>query len=554
MRPRPIFNLPSTAWPIRDDHDLMPGKARLLPCAAFIALLSASCVPASDAPQATGKPRIDGIFSISLTGDPGGLDPYQAATFAPAFVLAFAYEGLISRDAQGRPVANLAESWTQTADTVRFRLRSGITCATGQPLTLDDVAANYRYALDPKNHSPQLGAGTLPRGSRVEVDEAAQTLTIHAPSPHSFLAEMTGTMPIVCRRGLQDRSRLLRSTDGTGLFQLTEAVSNSHYLFTRRRNYGWAHDGTRSDTPGLPKTIDVRIIPNPTTAANLLLAGELTAAAVSGPDRRRIEAAGFHAIASRAPATQMWFNQASGRITADEKVRRALELAIDVRQLARIASSGLGLSPVRLAGADPMVCNRKTTDWAALRQDMPAANALLDHAGWVRRADGIRARNGRRLSLRLTWDHDLNDPTSSSYGAEYAVSQWKALGAEVTASGISGPEVSEVLFETGDYDISWTPIVVSMPSRFVQFVAGKPPPEGLNFPHADIPGVEALIAEANTLPGRSSCPKWDEIERLYLRHAAVLPVFDSDNALLSRHATFRLNGLMLMPTSIRLFD
>ena len=62
-----------------------------------------------------------------------------------------------------------------------------------------------------------------------------------------------------------------------------------------------------------------------------------------------------------------------------------------------------------------------------------AANALLDQAGWQRGADGIRSRGGRRLSLSMTWDQDLNDPTSSAYGTEYAVSQWRELGAEVRA-------------------------------------------------------------------------------------------------------------------------
>ena len=523
-----------------------------LACAALLATLAAGCAPAGGPAAGTGRPVIDGTFTVSLTGDPGGLDPHRAATFAPAFILAFAYEGLAARDAGGRLVPNLAESWEQTRNSVRFTLRRGIRCASGEPLAIADVADNYRFILDPANHSPLLGSGALPRGTRLTVDEAARTLTLTSPAPQSFLVDMTGTVPIVCRRGLRDRSRLLQGTEGTGLFRLTEAVSNSRYVFTRRDHYGWAPGGTRSDTPGVPKTIMVRIIPNQTTAANLLLAGELTAASVGGPDRRRIEAAGFRAIRSRAPAVQMWFNQAPGRITAEEEVRRALALAIDVPQLARIGSAGLGLPPVRLAGAEPMACPANTVGSAAPRFDLAAANALLDRAGWRRGADGIRSRDGRRLSLSLTWDQDLNDPTSSAYAAEYAVSQWRALGAEVRARGVGGAEVSEVLFGTGDYDISWTPIVVSMPSRFLQFVAGHPPPEGLNFPHANLPGVDRLVAEANALPGAASCPKWDEVERLYLRHAAVLPVFDSDNALLTRAATFRLNGLLLVAHSIRL--
>jgi peptide/nickel transport system substrate-binding protein len=522
------------------------GAAKQLACAALLSALVCACGPTGVAPAD------EGTFTVSLTGDPGALDPYHAATFAPAFLLALSYEGLIARDPSGRPVPNLAESFEQTPRSVRFTLRQGLTCASGEPLSIEDVADNYRYVLDPANHSPQLGPGGVPRGSRLEVDAATRTLTITTPSPHSFLLDMTGGLPIVCRRGLEDRSRLRQATDGTGLFQLVETAPNSHYVLERRRNYTWGHDGTRSDTQGVPRRVVVRIIPNQTTAANLLLAGDLTAATVGGPDRRRVEAAGFQAVRTRAPAIQMWFNQAPGRIGADARVRRALALAIDVPQLARIASAGLGLPPMRLAGAAPMACPGDVVSQAPTRQDIAAANALLESAGWVRGADGIRSKAGRRLSLSLSWDQDLNDPTSSAYAAEYAVSLWRAIGAEVRSRSVSGAAVGELLFGTGDYDISWTPIVVSMPSRFLLFVSGSPPPGGLNFPHARIAGVERLIDEANALPGRTSCPKWDEIERLYLRDAAVLPVFDSDNAMLTRGATFRLNGLTLVPTSIRL--
>lgn len=514
--------------------------------------LAASCGPSGPARTGTGQPLIDGTFTIALAGDPGNLDPHHSATFAPAFVLAFAYEGLAARGPDGRLHPNLAESWEQSPDRIRFTLRRNLTCADGTPLTLADVADNYRYVLDPANHSTHLGDGGLPRGTRLEVDEAARTLTLRTAALYSFLLEMTGMLPIVCRRGLADRARLRHHTEGTGLFRLTGSVSNSHYAFARRADHHWSPWGTRSDTPGLPRLLNIRIIPNQTTGANLLLAGELSAASISGPDRRRVEAAGFQAFGSRGPGIQMWFNQAPGRITGDEAVRRALIAAIDRPLLARIASAGLGMDPHRLAGAEPMACAGNTVDAVPLRFDMVAANRLLDRAGWRRGADGIRIRGGRRLSLSLIWDYDLNDPTSSAYAAEYAVSQWHALGAEVRARSVNGAGTGEVLFGTGDYDISWVPIVVSLPSRFVRFVSGPTPPQGLNFPHAAFPEVERLTAAANAIAGAASCPSWDAVERLYLTRAAVMPVFDSDYAILSRDARFAVNGLMVVPASIRM--
>ncbi len=515
------------------------------------ALLTASCSPAGP-PRDGGRALVDGTFTVALSGDPGNLDPHHAATYAPAFVLAFAYEGLVARGPDGSVRPNLAERWEQTPDRISFTLRRGITCADGTPLTLADVADNYRYVLDPANRSTHLGGGSVPLGTIVAVDEGANRLTLTTPTPHSFLLEMTGAIPIVCRRGLDDRARLRRGTEGTGLFRLTSSVSNSVYTLARRDHHLWSPWGTRSDTPGVPKQVVIRIIPNQTTAANLLLAGELSAASVGGPDRRRVEAAGFHPYGGRGPAIQMWFNQAPGRITGDESVRRALIAAIDTPLLARIASAGLGMAPRRLAGADPMVCPAETVSAVPTRFDPAAANRLLDRAGWIRGADGIRSRGGRRLSLSLIWDFDLNDATASAYAAEYAVSQWREIGVEVRSRSVNGAGSGEVLFGTGDYDISWVPIVVSLPGRFLRFVSGPVPPEGLNFPHVRLPEVDRLAAEANRVAGAASCPQWDAIERLYLARAAVLPVFDSDHAMLSRDARFASNGLTLIAASIRM--
>ncbi|HEU4969550.1 ABC transporter substrate-binding protein [Sphingomonas sp.] len=524
---------------------MKPGVRLVLTLASCLGLAGCSV-------QQGGSAAGQGVFAVSLSGDPGALDPHKAATFAPAFLLAFAYEGLLARDAAGRLVPNLAESWRQTGRSVTFTLRPGITCADGTPLTTDDVADNYRFVLDRRNGSPQLGPGGVPPGSRVRADRARRQLTIEAPSPLSFLAETTGALPIVCRAGLRDRSRLVRETLGTGLYQLARSVPNSHYDLARRAGYRWGADGTRSDSQGLPARVVVRIISNPSTAANLLLAGELTAAAVSGPDRRRLTAAGFHPIGSRAPAIQMWFNQAPGRVATDERVRRALAMAVDPKWIGRIAMAGADMSPVRLSGAAPMSCPQSIMSPTVLGFDPAAANRLLDQAGWRRGADGIRSRDGRRLTLRLVWDHDLNDPTSSAYAAEYASAQWRAVGAEVRSRGVSGAEVGDVLFGTGDYDISWVPIVVSMPSRFLLFASGDAPPKGLNFPHAGDPGLAERIAQANQVSGADSCPLWNAIERSYLDRAAVLPIVDSDNALLTRNARFRMNGLLIAPTSIRI--
>lgn len=508
-------------------------------CAAYFCIATALVVITCCAPVR----RDDGVFSVAIPGDPGTLDPHHSATYAPAFLLSFAYEGLIARGSEADPRPGLASTWQSTPRSVTFTLRRDISCADGETLAPADVAANFRYIADPANASPLHGSG-VPAGAIISSDDNAHTVTVETPRPSSFLVQQLGAVPIVCRAGLENRARLVRETLGTGLFQLSAAVANDRYVLTRRAG--------RDASPDAPHTIVLRVIANQTTAANLLLAGELDAANVSGPDRERLEAAGFHAFSRRGPAVQMWFNQAPGRELANQGLRRAMAMGVDTQAIARIVGGRWAIAPVRLVGAEPLTCRTNTVAGSTPPFDPEAARALLDEMGWRTGRDGIRARDGRRLSLSLVYDRELVDPVAVDAAVELAVMQWRDIGVEVRARTITGAGIGDTLFTTSDFDISWVPIIVSLPSRLLTFTHGPKPPRGTNFPNLDFPLVDDLRERANAHVGAASCPEWDAIERVYLDSFSVVPVVDADNAIYSRRASFETAGLTIVPQTIRL--
>ena len=73
--------------------------------------------------------------------------------------------------------------------------------------------------------------------------------------------------------------------------------------------------------PGFPSEVVVRIVENESTAANLLLSGEVNAAGVAGPDRQRLESEGYFVIENRPIVGEFFFNQMEG--AADRRRRRA---------------------------------------------------------------------------------------------------------------------------------------------------------------------------------------------------------------------------------------
>ena len=91
--------------------------------------------------------------------------------------------------------------------------------------------------------------------------------------------------------------------------------------------------------------------------------------------------------------------------TKDVAVRQAIMLSIDRQQIAT-AIQGIVDPKVKPNNnhvfLDGTSCNQDNTGTLGKR-DLAAANKLLDGAGWVKGSDGIRAKGGTRLSVKLIY-------------------------------------------------------------------------------------------------------------------------------------------------------
>jgi peptide/nickel transport system substrate-binding protein len=117
-------------------------------------------------------------------------------------------------------------------------------------------------------------------------------------------------------------------------------------------------------------------------------------------------------------------NRGPHKILAERAVRRALVMAVDRRALVRNVFDTLGV-----VGHGPVTRAMTTSDSTiGLPFDTLAAGRALDSAGWVRGADGVRARRGVPLTFSLMV------PTSSAIRMRFAVllqEQWRRMGVAV---------------------------------------------------------------------------------------------------------------------------
>ena len=489
-------------------------------------------------------------FSFALSADPGNLDPGMSVLQITNFTLRFAYDTLVQYDADGKIVSGLAEKWGVTPNAVTYTLRKGVTCSDGSPLTASQVAENFTWVADPKNKSPLLGV-YVPKDASAKGDDAAGTVTVSTAAPFGFLLESTASVWIACGKGLADRSLMAKSTSGSGPYTLTEAVPSDHYTFTVREDYAWGPGGSTTKDKGVPRTVILKVVPNEATAANLIISGDLNAALFTGPDRDRVKALpGAKPQSLPSSIGQFFYHQGSGHPGADPAVRQALTRGVNLDELGKIIGQNTGKQPTGLVTIPP--CAGDTVGGNRPTYDVNAAKSALDAAGWTAGADGVRAKNGQKLNVRLLYG-STGGPALKA-GMEYLAEEWKKLGVAVELKPVVDTKFSESLFATGDWDVGWVPIGTSMPSQLVSFLSGATPPNGSNFANLNNADYNRLVEQARGTVGEPGCKLWNDAETALVKAGDVVPVVAQNIELVARNAQVPVVRAALRPNLIRMLE
>ncbi|MER6441017.1 ABC transporter substrate-binding protein [Streptomyces sp. NPDC001185] len=497
----------------------------------------------------SGQPVDGGTFTYAIPADPGNLDPHATTLSVAHQVDLFMYDSLVAIDSSGKEVASLASSWKSTPTAVSYTLRKGVTCSDGTPLSAKDVADNINYVANPKSGSTVTGL-YVPSGAKATADDAAGTVTVTAPSADAFLGRNVGTLPIVCRKGLSNRSVLKQGGAGTGMFTLTDAVADDHYTFTRRKDYTWGAGGLKPDTKGVPDKVVLKVVRNEATAANLLLARQINAALITGQDKERVAARLDFKRSMHSPLGELWFNQRRGEPTAAPEVRRALTQALDLGQLRKVITNGGGGVPTGLVAKGQGPCTEDTVAGNLPGHDQAAAEAALDSAGWTKGSDGIRQKDGKKLALTFYYPTSRGAPMQNA--AELLRSVWQKAGVKVTLRGAADSQFDQVISGQGSWDAMFLPLTVTLPTQAVPFVSGATPPGGNNLGSIDNAEYQSHVKAASALTGAKGCAEWAAAEKALFRQADVVPFADLATPVFGNGATFDIADGSIAPTTIRM--
>lgn len=189
------------------------------------------------------KPRQGGTLRVALAGDPPSLDMHQEQTFMVTIPLSPVYNTLVMFDPHGYPkvIGDLAKSWTASADamTYTFTLHQGVKFHDDSELTSADVKASWDKIVFPPE------GVVSPRRSEFEFIKSVET-----PDPYtvvfrlnypaaSFLTGIAHPANFIFAKKYldQDIHYYKQKTMGSGPFKLKEYVRGASIELERNPNY-----------------------------------------------------------------------------------------------------------------------------------------------------------------------------------------------------------------------------------------------------------------------------------------------------------------------------
>ncbi|TWI63430.1 peptide/nickel transport system substrate-binding protein [Pseudoduganella lurida] len=409
--------------------------------------------PASDyIEQSAG--RSGGVLHTSASYEAGSFDIHRLHAGNLLWQSRLVFDNLVYLDHAGVATPWLATSWQVSPDgrVYTFHLRRDVTFSDGTRFDAEAVRVNFERIKQLGTQSRISNAYLSPYREGVAVDRYTFEARLDAPYPAflSFLAQ-TWLGFISPRQILADPDSIAVRPVGTGPFVLADYLPGKRAVLKRRADYAWAPDYLRHKGPAYLEGIVIEAVHDDAARTAALQAGQhqLTFEAAL-TDGRKLRADPELVFSNRvrpgSPMRSLAFNTA--RFPFDDvRIRRAAALTIDRATVTRDMSSGEFIPKADFLGTNTPGYVATYKD--VLAYDPAGAARLLDAAGWSQRgADGIRSKDGRRLSAELLTTGDERTPPASVLAIQ---SDLKKAGIELRLKPVKGDALSETV-RAGQYD------------------------------------------------------------------------------------------------------
>lgn len=417
-------------------------------------ILTASLIALSSAGGAFAQtPVSGGHLTYGLTSYPPCLDRVQSNPNPAIFQQVV--DNLLDQDPEtGKIVPYLAEKWEigDSGRTYTFHIRSGVTFSNGEKLDAKVVADNFDLVWKLGNEGKAVTAKTFLTGFQSAEATSENTVVIRFEKPNAGFEQavtekgLAILAPATLKATLEDRCA--NGVIGSGPFVIEDIKYNESVTLNRREDYNWGSAIFKHQGPAYLEKLTLRSIPERSVRSGSFLNGEIQAFFdASTDDLPNIEASGAKVVAGTSSGISgALLVNTSEPTLADPAVRQALQIGIDRQQIVD------GLYAGRIKAATGLLSTNHPgyiDQSAALAHDPKKAETLLDTAGWVKGKDGVREKDGIRLSISILYAGNSEQPVF-----ELIQQQLLKLGIETTLVAQSSAEQVESR-KAGKWQLDW---------------------------------------------------------------------------------------------------
>ncbi len=441
------------------------------------------------------KPIPGGIYSEGIVGLFTNANPIFAASEVDSSVSRLLFSGLMGYDDNNQLVGNLAKSLNAdpTGKIYTVVLNNDIEWHDGKPLSSADVVFTFNAIQNPDTRSPLFAAW---QGIKIAALDA-KTITFTLPNVlASFPYSLTiGILP----------SHILSKTEAgnmrSSLFNTTQPIGSGPFKWHGVEVKGNAVDDREQQVSvtannnyfkGKPKLSQVVIhtFLDEKQMMESFNRSELNAMAgvesLSDDQKKDLILSQYNIPV--AGAVMVFMNNT----TVELQVRRALASATE--QVDVISS----LSYPSIAIKSPLLRGMVGYDAGITQRgyDIVAANTALDTAGWAKGADGMRSKDGKKLSLTF------NTLSNMEYAqvAHKLKNQWKKVGIDVVVTSLDQSDLQTAV-SGRTYDLLLYGISLGIdPDQFAYWHSSQADSRArrLNFSNYDSKAADASLEAGRT--------------------------------------------------------